>query len=146
MSVLPEFIPDAARLSKIFASAAAPTFFLGAVAGFVSLMSGRLAAVTERARNLNAIDENDPKRAHLKADLVRLRRRASFLHRGMVSALLGGICATVLLAVLFMTEFIGLQYAYGAGFLFVCATGFLGVALYHFMREAMIGYGEADAE
>lgn len=143
---MPSFMPDAARLGHIFSSAAAPTFFLGAVAGFVSLMSARLAAVTDRTRVLNAIDDDDPKRAHLKADLVRLRRRAVYLHKGMVFALRGGICATLLLAVLFLTEFIGLHYAYGAAVLFIFATGFLGMALYMFMQEARIGYGHSDGE
>jgi hypothetical protein len=35
-----DFIPDAERLSQIFSQAIAPTFFLGAVAAFISLMAG----------------------------------------------------------------------------------------------------------
>lgn len=49
-----DLIPDPQRLSEIFSNAIAPTFFLGAVAAFVSLMSSRLAAVIERVRTLNA--------------------------------------------------------------------------------------------
>lgn len=45
-----------------------------------------------------------------------------------------------------MTEFMGFRYAYGAGFLFIVATGFLGLALYRFMREARIGYDAANGE
>ena len=141
---VPQFIPDAQRLSQIFSAAAAPTFFLGSVAAFVSLMSSRLGAVTDRVRNLNAIDESDATRAHLKADIERLRRRARYLHSGMVAALRAGICATLLLAVLFVTEFTGFHYAYGAGMLFIVATVFLGFALLRFAQEARIGYGEAD--
>jgi|GEM_PF-3347886 hypothetical protein len=141
---LPEFVPNAQRLSQIFAAAAAPTFFLGAVAAFVSLMSSRLAAVTERVRTVNAIDEGDESRLQLKADLDRLRRRAAYLHSGMVAALRSGMCATVLLAVLFVTEFMGFHYAYGAGMLFIVATVFLGFALYRFAQEALIGYDGAD--
>src|SRR5262245_59409694 len=103
-----DFVPDTQRLSEIFSQALAPTFFLGAVAGFVSLMTSRLSAVTERARTLNAILENDHARAHLKADLERLRRRARFLNSGIVAALCGGLCATLLLAIIFITEFLGL--------------------------------------
>ncbi|HPU14756.1 MAG TPA: DUF2721 domain-containing protein [Polymorphobacter sp.] len=144
MLELPQFVPDAQRLSQIFSAAAAPTFFLGSVAAFVSLMSSRLAAVTDRVRNLNAIDDEDESRAHLKADIDRLRRRAHFLHSGMVAALRAGICATLLLAILFVTEFMGFHYAYGAGMLFIVATIFLGFALYRFAQEASIGYGGAD--
>ena len=45
-----------------------------------------------------------------------------------------------------MTEFIGLKYAYGAGWLFVIATGFLGFALFRFAQEARICLSEADEQ
>jgi hypothetical protein len=141
---LNEFIPDAVRLSHIFAQATAPTFFLGAIAAFVSLMTSRLSAVIERTRVLNAIPEDDLRRAHLKADLERLRRRAELLNAGILSSLRGGLCATLLLAIIFLTEFIGFKYAYGAGLLFVVATYFLGVGLYRFAQEAKISVSSAD--
>jgi hypothetical protein len=139
-----DFIPDTERLSQIFSQATAPTFFLGAVAGFVSLMASRLSAVMERAQSLNAIAEDDNARAHLKADLERLRRRAAFLNSGILAALRGGLCATLLLAIIFVTEFVGLKYSYGAGLLFVVATFFLGFALFRFAQEASISVSEAD--
>lgn len=141
---LNEFIPDAVRLSHIFAQATAPTFFLGAIAAFVSLMTSRLSAVIERTRVLNAIPEDDLRRAHLKADLERLRRRAELLNAGILSSLRGGLCATLLLAIIFLTEFIGFKYAYGAGLLFVVATYFLGVGLYRFAQEAKTSVSSAD--
>jgi hypothetical protein len=139
-----DFIPDTARLVQIFAQATAPTFFLGAVAGFVSLMASRLSGVMERARTLNAIAEDDHARAHLKSDLERLRRRASLLNSGILASLRGGLCATLLLAIIFITEFIGQKYAYGAGLLFVVATCFLGFGLFRFAQEARISVSEAD--
>jgi hypothetical protein len=84
------FIPDPQRLSEIFSNAIAPTFFLGAVAAFVSLMSSRPSTVIERIRRLNAIVDEDHARARLKVDLERLRRRARFLNNGILAALRGG--------------------------------------------------------
>jgi len=139
-----DFIPDTQRLAQIFSQALAPTFFLGAVAGFVSLMASRLSAVIERARALNAIREDDHARAHLKADLERLRRRARFLNSGILAALRGGLCATLLLAIMFATEFMGLKYAYGAGLLFMIATFFLGFSLFRFAQEARISLSDTD--
>ncbi|MBY5838301.1 DUF2721 domain-containing protein (plasmid) [Rhizobium leguminosarum] len=139
-----EFIPDTERLSHIFSQATAPTFFLGAVAGFVSLMAARLSVVMDRARALNAIAEEDQARAHLKTDLDRLRRRARLLSSGILAALRGALCATVLLGILFVTEFVGLGYAYGAGLLFLVATLFVGFALFRFSQEARIGLSETD--
>jgi hypothetical protein len=46
-----DFIPDAERLSQIFSQAIAPTFFLGAVAAFISLMAARLSAIMMTAPN-----------------------------------------------------------------------------------------------
>ena len=139
-----DFIPDTQRLSEIFSQALTPTFFLGAVAAFVSLMASRLSAVMERARTLNAIPDDDPARAYLKADLERLRRRARFLNSGILAALRGGVCATLLLAIMFVTGFVGLKHAYGAGLLFIIATGFLGFALVRFAQEARISLAEHD--
>lgn len=98
----------------------------------------------ERVRTLNAIKEDDQDRAHLKSDLHRLLRRAALLKSGIFASLVAGVCATVLLAVLFATEFFGLTYAYGAGILFTIATIFLGVALVRFAQEVSISLDEPD--
>jgi hypothetical protein len=66
------------------------------------------------------------------------------LNSGILASLRGGICATLLLAILFVTEFFGLRYAYGAGLLFVTATFFLGFSLFRFAQEARISLNEAD--
>ena len=139
-----DFVPDAQRLSEIFSQALAPTFFLGAVAAFVSLMASRLSAVIERARTLNAIPDDDHARAHLKADLERLRRRARLLNSGILASLRGGLCATLLLAIMFVAAFLGLEHAYGAPLLFVIAIVFLGFALFRFAQEARISLSETD--
>ena len=138
------FIPDAERLSQIFSQAIAPTFFLGAVAAFVSLMASRLSAVMVRVQTLNAIADDDHPRIPLKADVDRLKRRARLLNSGILASLRGGLCATLLLAILFVSEFLGLKYAYGAGLLFVMSTFLLGFALFRFAQEARISLSEAD--
>lgn len=136
-----DFIPDADRLVKIFSQAAAPTFFLGAVAAFVSLMNTRLAEVAGRIRQVGGRVSDDP----ALADEVRhLRIRSDHLHSGIASSLRAGICATALLAVLFVCEFAGLQYAYGAGLLFVVATFLLGYALYRFLQDVRISVADLD--
>jgi hypothetical protein len=141
---MPEFVPNAQRLAGIFHTATAPTFFLGAVAGFASLMTSRMSAAMDRVRTLNAIKEDDPDRAHLRADLDRLLRRAELLKAGIFSALVAGVFATLLLGVLFVTEFAGLTYSYGAGLLFLIATIFLGRALVKFAREVSISLEDPD--
>ena len=138
-----DFVPDAKQLAEIFSNAIAPTFFLGAIAAFVSLMTSRLATVMERIRTLNEIADEDQARVRLKVDLERLRRCGSYLNSGILSALRGGVCATLLLAIMFITGFVGMK-PYAAGLLFIIATGFLGVALVRFAQEARISLGEHD--
>jgi hypothetical protein len=138
-----QFIPDTQRLALIFSQATAPTFFLGAVAAFVSLMSSRLTAAIERMRTLNAT-AGDTDRGRLEVDLKGLRRRAVLLASGIRAALVAGIFATVLLALIFSTEFAGFRYAYGAGLLFLLATLLLGFALFRFVQEARLSLSEAN--
>lgn len=144
IDIFPDFVPDAKRLAGIFSSATSPTFFLGAVAAFASLMSIRMSATMERVRALNAISEDDENRAHLRSDLNRLMRRAKLLRGGIFASLISGVCATILLAILFITEFLSLTYAYGAGLLFTVATVFLGIALVRFAQEVAISLDEPD--
>jgi hypothetical protein len=139
-----DFIPDAQQLAQIFSNAVAPTFFLGAVAAFITLMNSRLLTVIWRIQVLNEISDEDNVRAYLKADIDRLRRRASYLISGIHSALYGGVCATLLLAIMFITGFLGFKHAFGAGLLFIIATVFLGLALIRFAQEARISLTEYD--
>ena len=98
----------------------------------------------QRVQAINAIAEDDPARAHLKDDLERLRRRARFLNSGILAALYSGLCATVLLGILFIAALLKFKHAYGAPLLFVIATIFLGFALLRFAQEARISLAEAD--
>lgn len=79
----------------------------------------------------------------LKVDLERSRRCGRSLNSDILAALRGGVLATLLLAIMFITGFMGLK-PYGAGLLFIVATGFLGVALVRFAQEARISLGEHD--
>ena len=72
---------------------------------------------------------------------IRPRQCAPKTGRG---AGVAGIFATVLLVILFASEFFGLKYAYGAGLLFVLATVTLGLGLIDFFREARLGLVQAD--
>lgn len=133
-----ELVPDIERLTQIFSHAIAPAFFLGAVAAFVSLMMSRLTAVHERIKSKRGGAVQDRAAAGTGIDLGPLRRRAALLNQGIILSLGGGVCATLLLAVLFATQFFGGKHPYGAGLLFFIATLLLGVALARFAHEAWL--------
>jgi hypothetical protein len=138
------YVPDAVQLAKVMTEATAPAFVLGAVAGFISILLGRMTAIVDRIRNLNDIPEDDGFRARLKADVPRLRRRAQLLNSATILALASGICTSLLLLVGFASAFLSLQHVYGAGVLFSIAIALLGASLFKFSREVKIGLSEAD--
>src|SRR4051794_35165751 len=90
-----DLVPDIDRLTQIFSNAVAPSFFLGAVAAFVSLMMSRLAAVHADIKATRANSDQD---GAAGSDL--LTRRARLLNDGIILSLGGGVCATLLLAAL----------------------------------------------
>jgi hypothetical protein len=131
-----DLVPDIDRLAQIFSNAIAPAFFLGAVAAFVSLMMSRLAAVNESIKATRALAAPDGAAVRNSMSLGTLTRRARLLSDGIILSLGGGMCATLLLAILFGSQFFGLRHAYGAAVLFIAATLLLGVALFRFAQEA----------
>jgi hypothetical protein len=136
--------PDAVQLSQVISQSTGPAFVLGAVAGFVSILLGRMTSIIERIRHLHEISDEDDARAHLKADIPRLRRRIGLLNQATRLALVSGMCTSLLLVVGFMSAFLRWQHVYGAALLFALAVGLLGTSLFRFSQEVQIGLSEAD--
>ena len=139
-----DVVPAAVELSQMMSQATAPAFVLGAVAGFVSILLGRITNVVDRIRTLNDVSDNDCDRARLKSDIPRLWRRAGLLNSATNLALSSGMCTSLLLVVGFASAFFRLQYVYGAGVLFVSAVSLLGAALFKFGQEVRMSLSEAD--
>jgi len=110
-------LPDAGQLSQVMSQATAPAFVLGAVAGFISILLGRMTTVLDRIRTLNQIADDDTMRAHLKSDIPRMRQRAKLLNSATHLALASGMCTSLLLVVGFVSAFFRLQHEYGAALL-----------------------------
>jgi hypothetical protein len=134
-----DIVPDTNQLSQVMVQATAPAFILGAVAGFVSILLGRMTSVIDRIRSLNEISDDDNARAHLKSDIPRLRKRAQLLNSATRWALASGMCTSLLLIVGFGSAFFRLQHIYGAGILFAVAVVLLGGSLFRFSQEVRIG-------
>jgi hypothetical protein len=136
--------PDAVQLSQVISQSTAPAFLLGAVAGFVSILLGRMNAIVDRVRHLNEIMDDDNSRAHLKSDIPRLRRRLTLLSKATRLALAAGVCTSLLLVVGFGSALLHLQHVYGAAILFLAAVALMGLSLFRFGQEIAIGISEAD--
>jgi hypothetical protein len=139
-----DLVPDTQQLAQVMSQATAPAFVLGAVAGFISILLGRMTTIVDRIRSLNEIGEDDSVRARLKSDIPRLQRRAGLLNSAVRLALLSGMCTALLLVIGFLSAFLKLQHEYGAAVLFVIALCLLGASLFQFSKEVRIGLSEAD--
>lgn len=139
-----DVVPETGQLAQVMVQSTAPAFILGAVAGFVSILLGRMTNVIDRVRSLNEIADDDIVRANLKSDIPRLRRRAKLLNSATHLALASGMCTSLLLVVGFASAFFRLQHEYGAGILFALAVALLGGALFRFSQEVRIGLSEGD--
>jgi hypothetical protein len=94
-----DIVTDTGQLSQVMIQATAPAFILGAVAGFISILQGRMTSVVDRIRSLNEIADGDTARAHLKSDIPRLRKRAKLLNSATHLAFTSGLCTSLLLVV-----------------------------------------------
>ena len=139
-----DFVPDVGQISQVMSQATAPAFILGAVAGFVSILLGRMTTVLDRIRSLNEIANDDAARSQLKSDIPRLWRRAKLLNSSTHLALGSGMCTSLLLVVGFASAFVKLRHECGAGLLFLFAVALLGGSLFKFGQEVTIGLSEPD--
>jgi hypothetical protein len=137
-------VTDLDQLSQVISHATAPAFLLGAVAGFVSILIARISGIIDRVRSLNMISDDDAARAHLKADIPRLKQRARLINDAIYLSVGSGICTTVLVILAFVSAFVGIRHEFLVGVMFVVALGLLGAALFNFAREVRIALNEFD--
>ena len=136
--------PSITQLSQVIAQATAPSFLLGAVAAFISVLIARMNRIIDRSQALNAISDDDVSKASLKADIPRLKRRARVLNRAILYATVSGIATSLLVIMAFVCAFFNLQHEYGVAVLFIVALGFFTMALIELAREGRIALSEMD--
>lgn len=136
--------PTVTQISQVISQATAPAFLLGALAAYTSVLIGRMNRVIDRSQALNAIDIDDPKRARLKADLPRLKRRCQLLNRSILYSSISAIFTTLLVVVAFASAFLNVQHEPGAAALFSISLMFFAASLVNLARETCIGLHEFD--
>ncbi|PNG27705.1 DUF2721 domain-containing protein [Methylocella silvestris] len=132
------------HLSRVISQATAPAFLLGAVAAFASILSVRMDKITDRSRALNAISDDDPARARLKADIPRLVRRAVLIRRAIFLAVCSAIASSGLLLFAFASAFFQIAHEPGLALLFSVALLLLIGSLVSFAMELRISLNALD--
>jgi len=144
---MPDPIADlttADQISRVISLATAPSFLLGAVASFVSVLIGRLNRIADRSATLVGIPDDDQERAFLKAMVPRLRSRMRMMNQAIEFAVISAICTTILVILAFTTAFLNLRHEYGAGVMFIVALGFFAAALVSLWREVRAARNDSD--
>lgn len=120
--------------------AIAPVFLVTGVMALLSLLTGRLSRVIDRARLLEGrLDGADPEHhATLSEDLETLATRASLINRalGLATGCALMICAVI--AALFLGAFLGVRTQLLVGWMFIGAMALLILALLYFLREVFL--------
>jgi Protein of unknown function (DUF2721) len=134
--------PSVNHLSQVITQVTAPSFLLGAVAAFVSVLIGRMNRVIDRLQAISALSEADTSEAPVNTDVVQLRRRAVLLSKAIVLATISAIVTSLLVIVAFVSAFFELQHEYGVAVFFIVALGFFTLSLVDLVREARISLHE----
>jgi Protein of unknown function (DUF2721) len=142
-NMLPE-APSIEHLSRIIASVAAPAFLLGAVAAFITVLISRMNRVIDRSQFLHGISDSDEARSYLKADIPRLKRRATLLNKSAFYATMCAIVTASLIIVAFVSAMFHMAHEYGVAILFVVALGFFMLSLIYLARETRIALHDFD--
>jgi hypothetical protein len=132
------------QLSQIISQATAPAFLLGAMAGLISVLIGRMNRIIDRTNTLTAVPNEDPARGHLRTDIPRLERRAKLINKAIEFSVISGIFTTLLVLIAFASAFLGIGHAYGAAILFMVALGSFGISLIYLWAEVRISLSQFD--
>lgn len=128
--------PTIAHLSSVISQSTAPAFVLGAVAGFLSILTSRLERVADIARGLQAPGRPDPKGD--AAALAIVTRRMDFLYGAIYFAVLSALTTAALLLVAFACAFFQVAHERGVAVLFSLALVLMMISLVHFVREVRV--------
>lgn len=132
------------EISHVIALAMAPAFLLAAVAAFSALVVGKMTSIVTRIRVLNTIEDADRVRAHLKADIPRLKRCAKLVGRSLVFLVGTGFVTTCLMVLAFVGALLKWQHETAVAVLFVIALALFAVAFGYLLCEALIWHDEFD--
>ena len=130
------------EISHVIALATAPAFLLGGIVGFLTLLVGRMARIMDRVRFLDEIDDQDNRRARLKADVPDLRRRARLIHLSMTLSIVSGVVTALLVVIAFVGALLDLELEILIASLFVLSLLAFVIALGVMVQEAVIALRE----
>lgn len=124
-------------ISHAIQLALAPAFLLTGIAGMLNVMTGRLARIIDRGRQL--ADLPDGSQATLSeathVELTSLEQRRYLASSAITACTFSALLVCTVIATLFLQVLLGLDFAWALGVLFTASTLTLVVGLGYFLRE-----------
>jgi len=130
-------VADIDQLSAAISHATAPAFMLGAVAGFLSILIGRMERIVDRNRALQSGGEAlDP--SIRDAIAKSFARRMALLGRAIYFAVLSALVTAALLISAFAAALLGVGHAGIVALMFVVALALLMASLIELTLEIRV--------
>ena len=120
--------------------AVAPVFLLSGIGAILNVLAARLGRAVDRARKVEGeIDSYDPAlRSAAILELGVLDRRIGAVHRAIAMCTMSALFVCILVAVLFVGDFIVIRAAAIVALLFITAMALLIAGLLLFLHEVRI--------
>ena len=138
MPPIPVSISDVSHAIQL---ALAPVFLLTGIAGILNVMTGRLARIIDRGRQ---VAEGGPARLDaaarevLRDELLNLERRRHLASRAINACTFAALLVCIVIGTLFAEALLSLPLQWLAGVFFTGSTAALVVGLAAFLREVRL--------
>jgi len=120
----------------------APVFLLTGVAALLSVLTGRLARVIDRARWLNdRLRSKEEKPAYLQGEFQAVRKRMTLIDTAITLCTISALTICIVIASLFIGSYWKIEVSGLVVFLFITGMAALIVALVCFLREIFVAIG-----
>lgn len=129
------------EIAQVIELAIAPVFLLASIAGFLSVMSGRLGRIVDRSRVLRerqATSDNSDLLKSARAEAGILWRRIAIINLSIGFCTTAGLLVCLLIISLFLGSFFTMKVSVIIIGLFVLAMLSLVVALLLFLKEVQL--------
>jgi hypothetical protein len=128
-------VPDIDHLSSAITHATAPAFMLGAVAGFLSILIGRMERIVDRNRALQSPEFAGLDPSIRDALAMSFAQRMTLLGNAIYFAVLSALVTAMLLISAFLAALAGLGHGGVVALMFVVALALLIASLIQLARE-----------
>ena len=132
-----KFVPDLASVISVLQTALTPAFLLVAVGSLLNVLTGRLARIVDRSRDLQRqyADNDGPAHERVVRELRITKKRISVVGSYILLAVLSAISVCAEIAVLFLMGLTQFSAAWVAVAVFMLALALLSACLVQFVRE-----------